>query len=194
MLPHLEAAYAEPHRRYHTGRHVEDCLDKLGGVEGLSARDRRVLERAVWWHDAVYDPTRGDNEELSAQLAERDLAAMGAPPDEIAEVARLVRLTKGHRVEPGDRLGAIMVAIDLSILGAPPADYDAYARAIREEYAHVPEAAYRAGRAQVLRRFLDGPVFPPPELFPGLEAQASANLRREIASLAGEEPAPPDPG
>jgi predicted metal-dependent HD superfamily phosphohydrolase len=194
MLPHLEAAYAEPHRRYHTRRHVEDCLDKLASVEGLSERDRRVLERAIWWHDAVYDPMRGDNEDKSAELAERDLPGLRTPPGETAEVARLIRLTKGHEVEPGDRLGAILVTIDLSILGAPPADYDAYARAIREEYAHVPDDAFRAGRAQILRRFLDGPIYPLPDLMPGLEARARDNLRREIALLDGEEPRGAAPG
>jgi len=194
MLPHLEAAYAEPHRRYHTRRHVEDCLDKLAGIDGLSSRDRRLLERAIWWHDAVYDPTRNDNEARSAALAEQDLPALGSPPDETAEVARLIGLTRGHEVEPGDRLGGVLVTIDLSILGAPPAAYDAYARAIREEYDHVPDAAFRTGRAQILRRFLEGPILPLPDLFPGLEARARENLRRELASLAGEEPPPPDHG
>jgi predicted metal-dependent HD superfamily phosphohydrolase len=186
MLPHLEAAYAEPHRRYHTRRHIEDCLHKLARVEGLSDHDRRVLERAIWWHDAVYDPTRADNEEKSAELAEHDLPALGSPPDETAEVARLIRLTQGHEVAPGDRLGAILVTIDLSILGAPPAEYDAYARAVREEYAHVPDEAFRAGRAQVLRRFLEAEaLFPDPGLFPGIERRAQDNMVRELAELTG---------
>ena len=39
------------------------------------------------------------------------------------EVARLIRLTAGHAVEPGDRLGALLVSIDLSILGVPAVEY-----------------------------------------------------------------------
>ncbi|HEX2560983.1 hypothetical protein [Phenylobacterium sp.] len=117
-------------------------------------------------------------------MAEADLAEMGVSPADRAEVARLIRLTAGHEVAPGDRMGAILVSIDLSILGASPADYDAYARAVREEYAHVPDELWRAGRGRVLRRFLEAPaIFPDPRLGERFEAQARANLARELASL-----------
>ena len=184
MTPDLEAAYAEAHRRYHTGAHIEDCLAKLAAVADLSATDRRALEYAIWWHDAVYDPTRGDNEEASAVMARRDLPGLGAAPAMVDEVARLILLTRGHTVAAGDRLGVLMVSIDLSILGEEPAVYDAYAAAIRQEYAHVPTAAFRAGRRRVLQGFLDAPViFPDPVFAARYEAAARANLAREVGSL-----------
>ena len=184
MTPALEAAYAEPHRRYHTRAHIEDCLARLAGVPGLSAAERRRLERAIWWHDAVYDPRRSDNEAASAEMARRDLAGLGAAPDETQEVARLILLTRGHVTEPGDRLGAILVSIDLSILGAAPDAYDAYAKAIREEYAHVPAGRFIAGRLSVLRGFLEAPaIYPDPGLRERFEAPARANLAREMAAL-----------
>lgn len=185
MTPELEAAYAEPHRRYHTRAHIEACLKLLDQVEGLDANARRLLGWAIWWHDAVYDPRAADNEARSAERARLALAAEGASQPEQAEVARLILLTAGHQVPAGDRLGAILVSIDLAILGATPAVYDAYSQAVREEYAHVPEPAWRAGRAAVLQRFLDAPViFPDPALRDRFEDQARANLRRELAALA----------
>ena len=55
---------------------------------------------------------------------------------------------------------------------------------MREEYDHVPDQAWRAGRAAVLQRFLDGPViFPHPGFRDAHEAQARANLAREIETL-----------
>lgn len=184
MTPALESAYAEPHRRYHTRRHIEDCLEKLDAWPGLTGRERRLLAWAVWWHDAVYDPRASDNEARSADLARADLPALGATPAEVDEVVRLILLTAGHHVDPSDRLGVILVSIDLSILAAAPAAYDAYAAAVREEYAHVSEAAWRAGRAAVLQRFLDSPVIlPDPAFRAAHEAAARANLAREIASL-----------
>lgn len=184
MTPALRAAYAEPWRRYHTLAHIEDCLARLAALPDLAARDRQILEWALWWHDAIYDPTRGDNEALSAELAARDLPALGADEDVIAEVVRLILLTKGHQVEPGDRLGALMVSIDLSILGADPATYEAYAAAIRAEYAHVPEAAYRVGRARVLEHFASAPVlFADPGYASAFDAPARRNLAAEIARL-----------
>ena len=184
MTPALEAAYAEPHRRYHTRAHVEACLEALAAVPALTEADRQVLTWALWWHDAVYYPVRADNEAASADLARRDLPALGATPAQVREVARLILLTKGHAVEPGDRLGALMVSIDLSILGAEPAAYDAYAAAVRAEYAHVPEPAFRAGRARVLQAFLDAPtLYADPSFRDRLETRARANLAREIAAL-----------
>jgi predicted metal-dependent HD superfamily phosphohydrolase len=184
VTPALERAYAEPQRRYHTRRHIEDCLEKLAAWPGLTEAERRVLAWAIWWHDAIYDPRASDNEAKSAEMARRDLPALGATPDEVEEVARLILLTAGHTVGEGDRLGAVLVSIDLSILAADEAGYDAYARAVREEYAHVPEDAWRRGRGAVLQRFLDTPViFPDPVFRAAHEARARANLERELKSL-----------
>jgi predicted metal-dependent HD superfamily phosphohydrolase len=184
VTPGLEAAYAEPHRRYHTRRHIEDCLEKLAGWPGLTEAERRLLTWAIWWHDAIYDPAAPDNEARSAELARAELPALGATPAEIEEVARLILLTAGHQVREGDRLGEVLVSIDLSILAATPADYDAYARNVRAEYAHVPDEAWRRGRPAVLQRFLDAPViYPDPSFRAAHEPQARANLEREIASL-----------
>lgn len=186
MTPALRAAYAEPHRRYHTLAHIESCLARLARVPILAEGDLRTLTWAIWWHDAVYEPARGDNEEASAALAREQLPDLGATAAEVEEVVRLIRLTKGHTVAPGDRLGGLMVSIDLSILGAAPGAYDAYASAVRQEYAHVPAAAFRAGRRRVLEGFLRAPViFADPAFRQAYEAQARANLIREIGSLAG---------
>jgi predicted metal-dependent HD superfamily phosphohydrolase len=173
------AAYSAPDRHYHNLKHIEDCLAALEGVAGLSGRDREILGHAIWWHDVIYDATRSDNEELSAQQAEQNVA-----PELREEVGRLIRLTKSHRVEPGDRLGAVMISIDLGILGAEPSVYDAYAAAIRKEYAHVAEEAYRKGRAAVLERFAARPVIYPDAGFAAkLERAARANIERELKSL-----------
>jgi predicted metal-dependent HD superfamily phosphohydrolase len=175
----LMAAYAAPNRLYHNLAHIEDCLDKLARVDRLTAAEREILTEAIWRHDVVYDPTRSDNEELSAQLAEQHVAV-----NIRQEVGRLIRLTKTHQVEPADRLGAILISIDLSILAAEPSRYDAYAAAIRKEFGHVPDDTYRAGRSDVLTRFAARPViFPDAAFAMTCEQKARANLARELASL-----------
>jgi len=175
----LVAAYTAPGRHYHNLMHIEDCLDALARVENLSPLEREILSEAIWWHDVVYDATRLDNEELSAQLAEQHVRE-----NLRQEVGRLIRLTKTHDVQPDDRLGAILISIDLSILGAEPARYDAYAAAIRQEFIHVPEADYRAGRAKVLSQFAARPVIFPDAAFAArYDRPARDNLARELASL-----------
>lgn len=184
MTPELEAAYAEPRRRYHTRRHIEQCLALLDKVPDLMDSERQVLAWAIWWHDAVYDPQVSDNEARSAEMARRGLRDLGASIHAREEVARLIRLTAGHQVEAEDRLGELLVSIDLAILGAPGADYDQYARDVRAEYAHVPDDAWRRGRAAVLERFLAAdPIFPDPGFRDSFDAQARANLQRELDTL-----------
>jgi predicted metal-dependent HD superfamily phosphohydrolase len=175
----LAAAYTAPGRHYHNLAHIEDCLAALARIENLSARERDILTEAIWWHDVIYDATRSDNEERSAELAEQHVRADIAP-----EVARLIGLTRTHDVQAGDRLGAILISIDLTILGAEPARYDAYAAAIRQEFIHVPEADYRAGRARVLGHFAAKPVIFPDATFAATyDQKARDNLARELASL-----------
>lgn len=176
----LVTAYTAPGRHYHNLAHIEDCLAALAQVDGLSSRESEILTEAIWWHDVIYDPTRSDNEELSAELAERNVCA-----DISREVGRLIRLTKSHDVAADDRLGAILISIDLSILGAEPARYDAYAAAIRQEFIHVSDPDYRAGRAAVLRRFAGRPVIYPDAGFAArYELRTRDNLARELASLS----------
>lgn len=180
----LIVRYGEPHRRYHTMTHIEDCLAQVAASTDFSDAQRSLMDAAIWFHDAIYDATRHDNEAESAKLAVERLSAAGAEQAFIDEVSRLILLTAGHAVEPGDAVGARLVSIDLSILGASPERYDAYAEAIRFEYSHVPEPLYRAGRAAILSRFLEsGRLFADPVWADRYEAQARANLAREIAAL-----------
>ncbi|MGV9005981.1 MAG: phosphohydrolase [Brevundimonas sp.] len=180
----LISRYREPLRRYHTLTHIEDCLAQAKASTDLGPEARALLMTALWFHDAIYDPQRADNEAASARLAADTLKTMGRSEVEIAEIERLILLTAGHTVAADDHLGARLVSIDLSILGAPPARYDAYAQDIRAEYRHVPDPLYRPGRAAILRRFLEARrLFPDPVWAARLEERARDNLQREIADL-----------
>jgi len=182
----LIARYREPHRRYHTLAHVTDCLAQAAASTDLTTSQRDLLETALWFHDAIYDPSRTDNEAESARLAREELSNDGATEDHVAEVERLIGLTAGHAAAAGDVLGARMVSIDLSILGAAPAAYDSYVRGVRQEYGHVPEEAWRAGRTAVLQRFLDSAqLYPDPAWAARSEARARANIARELEGLRG---------
>lgn len=179
----LVAAYAEPHRAYHTLAHIAAVLDTLDTLRA-EARDWPALELAAWFHDVVYDPRRDDNEAQSAAVATRTLAGLGLPPALVDHAAALIRQTQTHIPDPGDPDAPLLLDADLSVLGAAPAVYAVYAAAIRQEYSWVPEADYRAGRAAVLRRFLQRPrIFHTERLFALLEAPARRNLAAEIVRL-----------
>lgn len=177
--------YAETHRRYHTTAHLAEVLDH---VEELAAEaaDAGAVRLAAWFHDAVYDPARGDNEERSAVLAERTLAETDLPAGIVAEVARLVRLTTTHDPRDDDDNGAVLCDADLAILAAAPDRYAAYAAAVREEYAAVPDEAFRQGRADVLRGLLGLPaLFRTAPARERWEEAARHNVRTELMLLGG---------
>ncbi|MBW8486320.1 HD domain-containing protein [Actinomadura parmotrematis] len=179
----LDARYAEPHRRYHTRAHLAAVLDLVDELAG-HADDADAVRLAAWFHDAVYDPQRGDNEERSARLAARMLGDTDLPAASVEEVVRLVELTATHDPADGDRNGAVLCDADLGVLGADPAGYAAYAAAVREEYAFVPEEIFRAGRAEVLTNLLALPaLFHTPQARDRFEAAARRNMETELTLL-----------
>lgn len=179
----LLARWAEPQRRYHSTDHLVAVLGHLDTLAG-HADDPAAVRLAAWFHDAVYRPDRSENEERSADLAERALAELGLDDARTAEVARLVRLTATHDPAPDDTNGEALCDADLAILAAPPAPYAAYAAAVREEYGFVPDAAFHEGRAAVLRQLLELPaLFRTPYGRAEWEARARQNLTTELDLL-----------
>lgn len=128
----LAARYSHPDRHYHTLEHIANMLDAL---EGICPAAGTVLSLAAWFHDAVYDSRARDNEERSAELARSVLPGLGVSAAVVAEVVRLILLTKCHQVAATDGPGCALIDADLAILGATSDEYDRYAAAIRREYA-----------------------------------------------------------
>jgi predicted metal-dependent HD superfamily phosphohydrolase len=178
------AAWSGADRHYHGLAHLRDCLTRLDECDA-PAQARDVIEAALWFHDAVYDPRRSDNEARSADWARQGLGRLGVDPAVTGEVARLILLT-AHRRPPDDDAGRIVADIDLAILGRPPAEFAAYDAAIRAEYAWVAEPEYRTRRAAVLAGFLARePLYLTPWFRTRYERTARDNLRRCVAGLAG---------
>ena len=178
----LLAAWSAPERSYHDLRHLEDCLAQLDRAEADPAT-RDLVEAALWFHDAVYNPRASDNEERSAAWAEEALTAAGVRPDQAERVAGLVRLTAAHGPAP-DLAGRLICDIDLSILGRPVELFESYQRRVRAEYAWLPEPEWRAGRATILEHLLRrDPLFQTPSFQRRYEPQARANLRRALGAL-----------
>jgi predicted metal-dependent HD superfamily phosphohydrolase len=184
----LLARWAEPQRHYHTVDHLAAVLHVIDEHHNLAA-DTDAVRLAAWFHDAVYDPHRVDNEEASALLAEAGLPALQVTADRVAEIARLVRLTAGHDPAPGDRNGSLLTDADLAVLASAPETYRAYAVAVRREYAHVPDAAFAAGRAGVLENLLSLPrLFHCQQLRERWEETARHNVSAELTALRNHRP------
>jgi predicted metal-dependent HD superfamily phosphohydrolase len=184
----LTALYAAPDRHYHGLAHIEALL-ALAREHHAALSDPHAVETAIWFHDAIYDSTKGDNEEKSASLAVKRLTGRAAPA-RVQRIKTMIEATATHQIsEFGDeaarRDAALFLDMDLSILGAPPDQYDAYEAAVRQEYAWVGETDWRAGRAAVLKAFLSRPHIFHTDIFrQGCETQARENIARSLERLA----------
>ena len=162
---------------YHVLDHVLACLDELGRSRDLAA-DADAVRAALWFHDAVWEPGRPDNEEASASLADAALSAAHVPGARRLAVRALVLATR-HDRPAGDPDARLIADIDLAILGADPDDYDHYERAVRREYGQWSDAAFAAGRAAFAAGMLAQPrIYATERYFRRLEAAARANLAR----------------
>jgi predicted metal-dependent HD superfamily phosphohydrolase len=185
----LGAKYTQPHRAYHNLLHVEDVLLRIEELAPPKEHEL-ALALAAWFHDAVYQPERDDNEERSAYAAYDALEQAGASPTLMAEVMRLIRLTASHEADADDIAGEVLCDADLAILGAAREKYVQYAQGIRQEYVHVPMTTYHAGRAQVLRAFLEREhIYSTPYAREHWERRARENIEAEIACFQTD----PDP-
>jgi predicted metal-dependent HD superfamily phosphohydrolase len=183
----LVSAYTAPDRHYHDLHHIEallcladDCADAI--------TDRDAVEAAIWFHDAIYDSRRSDNEERSAALAMARLAGT-AHEGRIARIAAMIRATAGHAMPDfadaaAGRDCALFLDMDLAILGSPAADFDAYEAAVRREYGWVTEPQWKLGRRAVLAQFLARPaIYTTARFRASHEETARRNLARAIARL-----------
>jgi predicted metal-dependent HD superfamily phosphohydrolase len=184
----LDAAYGSPERLYHSWCHINTLLGELDQVRSLPeftsvAFDE--VELALFFHDAVYEPARHDNEVRSAALF-LDLTSQGGASNEmmLARVTQLIEATATHQPS-SDTATRLMIDLDLSILGAPPEVYASYVAGVRQEYHHVPHEVWSGGRIAVLDRFLSRERIYQTETFHiRLESTARANLMAECQQLS----------
>ena len=147
----LDARYAERARKYHTARHINECLAILGRAKHPEAPNP-LLEYALWFHDAIYSTFSRQNEERSADRAAAVLARSGAQTADI-ELTRSLILATRHAVMPAGAPQELVVDVDLAILGADADRFREFELQIRAEYWWVPTTLYRKQRIAVLRSF-----------------------------------------
>ena len=184
----LCASYSEPHRRYHTLAHLTslfDCLEAHGEEIGDPSR----VAFACWYHDAIYDPRRSDNEAKSAERAMKELDALGADNALRSHVVQLILSTKNHMAGGRDYDDDIFLDADFAILGAPADQYRQYVADVRAEYTHVDDAGWITGRGAFLKKLAASPRIFRTGIFEGEYAeQARANITWELGALEGLSP------
>jgi predicted metal-dependent HD superfamily phosphohydrolase len=179
---YLLAQYSGTNRHYHGVGHIVSMLEGFDAIH-TSLEDPLAAELAIFFHDAIYDPSRHDNEEQSA-MKMQDLLSGLVDPTQLETAVRSVKATKQHALTPSHETN-LLLDLDMAILGQPWPVYERYADAVMREYLPVyGEAAYRHGRRTL---FLEpaiacGTVFLT-DAFRPLNQQAMQNMQREAEIL-----------
>ena len=139
----LLARYTEPHRHYHTVRHLEECFAERRPC-GADAVGRPRSSSRCGFTTRSTTP-RGTTTSSAAPIG-HSRSRRGPGSTGRRRARRGVIMATRHDAIPADADAAVLVDVDLSILGAPPRRFDEYEREVREEYARVPEVIFRRER------------------------------------------------
>jgi predicted metal-dependent HD superfamily phosphohydrolase len=183
-------------RRCHDTRQLAVVLQQAAAWRPRMQRPDEV-ELALWFHDAVRDPWRVDNEARSARFAQDRLTALGLAGERAARVAALVRATAhrgpGHAPEDAALFAADgplcdardwVLDLDLAPLAAAPEVFDRLEADLKREYFWIRRARWAAGRGAAIERLLAQPrLFRQEALGRRLEGPARANLQRALQAL-----------
>jgi predicted metal-dependent HD superfamily phosphohydrolase len=176
--------YSEPHRHYHTRQHLAECFEKVQDILSLAEHPGEVLV-GLWFHDALYDTRRHDNEQRSADWARSAARELGASAESAQRIHDLIMFTR-HSAAPVGVDAQVLVDADLSILGAPLARFQEYETQVRSEYAWVPDEVFRSTRASILKELLGrSHLYSTAQFQERYEAQARRNLRQSLKDLEG---------
>lgn len=149
-LVELAGRWSERHRAWHGPNHLITLLEHFAAES--RADDRDILLLAALYHDAIYNPRRGDNEEKSARL----LSAHAQNPDEhvVRRAVEIIRASKWD-ASPTDDLTWRFWEADCKPLapGLPLSERIAYERAVFREYQFAPWNVYAEKRAAFLREW-----------------------------------------
>lgn len=175
----VEKKYSAAGRHYHNLLHLDNLTKELIPVkEQFNNWDTIVF--SIVYHDVIYNVLKQNNEEKSADHAEKKLALIAAPAMEVQKCKAIILATKSHQVSDDSEVNLFTDA-DLSILGAPYAAYETYFKQIRKEYGIYPGLVYWPGRKKVLQHFLTMPrIFKTGYFFEKYETQARKNLASEL--------------
>ena len=150
----LVQLYSQKNRHYHNLNHIQALL-KLSEEYRNILNSPRTINFAIWYHDAIYNASKNNNEEKSAELAKKHLTAMGVNQNVISDCFKLIIATKKHEVPNNLNTfdAKFLLDIDLSILAAPQKAYLQYTKQIRKEYSIYTDLMYNKGRKKSLTVF-----------------------------------------
>lgn len=125
-----------PFLKYHAPEHTKHVLEKtihIAGKEIVNEHDLLLLKIAALYHDTGFIVQRENHEEISCQIATKELKAMEFEPQDIEKICGMILATKIPQ-RPKNRLEEILADADLEYLGTDKFDY--FSSNLYEEVKH----------------------------------------------------------
>lgn len=107
------------HLTYHSASHTKDVIEKvklIGNIENLSDKDLELTKVAALFHDMGYLVQKNGHENISCEIAKKELPPWGFSEKEINEICTAIMATKVPQ-KPKNHLGKILADADLEYLG-----------------------------------------------------------------------------
>ena len=144
----------ESHRSFHNLNHLNDIINQIneGYFDGtIEDKQMEKLALTALFHDIVYEPTRQDNEERSADFF-MSLCENKSNKD-ILDIRDAILDTKTHK--SSTPLAETFNRFDMSIVERDFDNLLEWEKGIHEEYSVYGNDAYKVGRVQFLESLLD---------------------------------------
>lgn len=178
----IESRYRDNSRIYHNLDHIFFVFTLADSIQA-DFENKDAAYFALFYHDYHYDPESFNNEEKSAEAAERDLNDLNVEEEVIDRCIHHILATKDHlpSTDPDTNL---ILDLDLSILGSDPQTYVGYADSIRMEYSIYPDQVFYKERQKLLEALLRRDRIFHTQLFHELfEKKARTNILAEISTI-----------
>lgn len=178
----IDKNYSSKKRHYHTLEHLNNLLYQLTAVKS-EIKNWETILFSLFYHDIIYNSLKSDNEEKSAELAEKRMKQLSVSTAEIELCRKQILATKSH-IKSTDSDTNYFTDADLSVLGQNWETYLLYSKNVRKEFSIYPALVYNPGRKKVLNHFLSmDRIFKTDFFYKKFEVQAKQNLQQEIESL-----------
>ena len=178
----IEEQYSTKKRHYHSLEHLAHLLVQMNEVKD-ELKNREAILFSLYYHDIIYNALRGDNEEKSAELAEKRMQQVSVPQSITKLCKDYILATKTH-ITSVDSDCNYFTDADLSILGQSWEVYENYFKNVRKEYSVYPDLVYKPGRKKVLQHFLSMErIYKTDYFFERYEGSAKSNLKKELEGL-----------
>lgn len=149
-IPILERNWRDNSRHYHSITHLVDILksiEKNIHFNELTAYEKHVLVIAAFFHDAIYDVKKNNNEDESIRFFKT--FHKGSHIEFVDDVCGLIEVTK-YRQRPFFKLKKIFWDADNSQFYKSFANFIKIDKEIRKEYPHVSDKDYKEARIKFL--------------------------------------------